>query len=306
MKKVIITGAAGFIGGALTRRLLSKDVMVYGVDISADCFVGLKHYDNFVPIVADFSVYNRLDEIINERDFDCFFHFAWQGVFGDAFKDYTLQLNNAKYACDAIMAAKKLTCAKFVMAGTYNEFEIKNFINKEGFEPRYTCIYSSSKMVSELICKTLAYNNNIKYSAGLICMAYGEGNKSRMLANIVIDQLVRGVCPRLIEGNNYYDMIYIDDIVDAFISIAEQGKNLKSYYVGHRKLNTFQALISDIRNIINPDVELHFGKYKDTADMDYSLIDLDALYNDTGFECKADFKESILKTAEWVKSLNWE
>ena len=145
MKKVIITGAAGFIGGALTRRLLSKDVMVYGVDISADCFVGLKHYDNFVPIVADFSVYNRLDEIINERDFDCFFHFAWQGVCGDAFKDYTLQLNNAKYACDAIMAAKKLKCAKFVMAGTYNEFEIKNFINKEGFEPRYTCIYSSDR-----------------------------------------------------------------------------------------------------------------------------------------------------------------
>ena len=306
MKKVIVTGAGGFIGGAVTQKLLNDGVIVYGIDISDDKVNKFKHYDNFVPVVADFTLYDKLDTLIDERRFDCFFHFAWQGVFGDAFKDYSLQLSNAKYACDAICAAKRLECSKFVMAGTYNEYEIKTFINSENFYPRYTCIYSTAKTAAELICKTIAYNNDIEYSAGLIAMAYGEGNFSKMLPNILISQLLSGITPKLIEGNVPYDMIYIDDIANAFIAIAKNGKNLKSYYVGHRNLKSFRKIITDIRDVIDPQAELAFGAYHDTTNRDYSLIDLDALYNDTGFECKADFKESILKTAEWVKTLNCE
>ena len=36
MKRAIITGAGGFIGGALTRHLLDKGVVVYGIDISQE------------------------------------------------------------------------------------------------------------------------------------------------------------------------------------------------------------------------------------------------------------------------------
>lgn len=35
--------------------------------------------------------------------------------------------------------------------------------------------------------------------------------------------------------------------------------------------------------------------------IDYSMIDLEALYRDTGFECKSDFEESILKMVKWIK-----
>ncbi len=88
-------------------------------------------------------------------------------------------------------------------------------------------------------------------------------------------------------------MIYIDDIVDAFIAISEKGGNFKSYYVGHRRLKIFRDLITEIRDIVNPSVDLLFGEFNDGANIDYSQRDLDALYNDTGFECKSDFHESI-------------
>ena len=66
-------------------------------------------------------------------------------------------------------------------------------------------------------------------------------------------------------------------------------------------MDSFRNIISKIRDIIASDIELGFGEYPDAPSVDYSLIDLDALYRDTGFECKADFKESILKTAEWIR-----
>ena len=60
--------------------------------------------------------------------------------------------------------------------------------------------------------------------------------------------------------------------------------------------------MTDIRDILNPQAQLLFGEDKDTINMDYSQVDLNALYNDTGFECKTDFRDSILKTAEWLKN----
>ena len=300
MKKVIVTGAGGFIGGALTEKLLQNGVKVYGVDISENALEKFSMYENFIPVIADFSKYDILHEMIKD-EVDVFYHLAWQGVFGDAFKDHNLQLNNAKFACDAVMQAVKLGAKKFVFAGTYNEFEVKNIIFSDDADPRYTCIYSSSKFAADMICKTIANQNNIKYNAALVSMAYGEGNRSKMLANVLIESFNNGIRPKLIEGNNLYDFVYIDDVVNAYIAIGEKGKNLKSYYVGHRKLKTFRKWVTQIKDIIAPEMQLIFGEYSDSQNINYSEIDLDALYNDTGFECKSDFKESILKTAEWLK-----
>lgn len=302
MKKVIITGAGGFIGGALSKHLLELGIKVIGIDIDYNKLCQFEQYNDFTPIVADFSKYNELHKIIKEKDIDAFYHFAWAGIFGDAFKNYELQLSNAKYAADAIMQAIKIGCKKFIFAGTYNEYESIDLLNQKNIQPRYTCVYSGSKAASEIICKTLAYNNNIEYNAGLISMVYGENNYSDVLPNIVINQLLKNESPRLIKGDNYYDMIYIDDIVKAFKAIGDKGKNMKSYYIGHRKLKTFRELLTEVGQIVNKDVEMRFGEYIDTNTKDYNSIDLDALYNDTGFECEADFKETILKTAEWIKN----
>jgi nucleoside-diphosphate-sugar epimerase len=302
MKKAIITGATGFIGGALAKRLLADGVRVYGVGRNAERLAVLKGYGDLVPVVADFAEYGNLHKMIAESDIDVFYHFAWQGVFGEAFKDYALQLSNARYACDAVCQAIKIGCGRFVYAQTYNFYEIKSFINSDAFEPRYTCVYSASKTAAELIMKTLAFNNDIVYSSGAVCMAYGEENRSRMLSNVVIEKILNGEVPDLIEGNNLYDMVYISDIAAAFEAIGKSGRNQKTYYIGHRQLRTFREWLTDLRDAIDPAAKLNFGGYKDNQSIDYTLIDLDALYNDTGFECKADFKESIRKTAEWLKS----
>ena len=87
-----------------------------------------------------------------------------------------------------------------------------------------------------------------------------------------------------------------------FIAIGEKGHNLKSYYVGHRKLQSFKACIEQMRDVICPGLDLAFGEYPDTTDINYGMVNLNALHDDTGFSCKADFSESILRTAAWLAS----
>ena len=302
MNNVIITGANGFLGGALARKLLKNGCKVIAIGTNEKQLAELCKYGNCVPIVASFDNYNNLPKLITGRDIDIFYHFAWAGGFTTAIKDYKLQLLNAGYAGDAVIAAHEIGVKKFVYANSYNQYEIANFLTAETFEPRYTCIYAAGKTAASLICRTLAYNLGIQYSAALVPMPYGENNYSKLLVNVVISSFNNGVAPKLVEGNNLYDLVYIDDIADAFVAIGESGKHMKEYYVGHRKLKTFREWITLIRDNIAPEICLKFGEYRDNQQIDYSKVDLELLFKDTGYECKADFNETIIRTADWVRS----
>lgn len=302
MKTAIITGAGGFIGSALVRKLLNTGVNVYAVGRN---IVGMRSVINNSEarlIYGDFNNGLDLRKNINE-DVDVFYHCAFAGGFdSNALKDYDLQLLNTKYTCDAVKYAIELNAKKFVFVSTVNTVEIRSFIEDEKFFPRYTCIYGTAKLAAELIGKTLAKNNNMEFCTALVAMPYGENNKANNLPNIIIKQLLNGVRPKLIEGNNLYDLVYIDDVAAGLKAVGDMGIDFRNYYIGHRKLKTFRSWIIKMRDVIAPEIELGFGEYTDSIAVDYTKVNLDALYNDTGFECEADFKSSILKTAQWIQT----
>ena len=301
MERVVITGATGFIGSALSRKLTEQGITVLGLGKSAEEFEGKDFGRGFIPIIGECKDYDKLDGLLNQSEVDVFYHLAWEGGFTTAIKDYKLQMKNAVYAGDALCLAHRIGARKFVYANTYNQYEIINFLKSETFEPRYTCIYAAGKTAGSLICRTLAYNLGIDYCAGLIPMPYGENNKSKQLVNVVLSALNNKTSPKLVEGNNLYDLVYIGDIVDALIAIGRKGHSGKEYYIGHRKLKTFKEWMIEMRDIVAPEVELKFGEYIDNQKIDYSMVDLDLLYRDTGFECHADFAEKIKESAEWLK-----
>lgn len=297
----IITGVGGFIGSHLCEKLLKLGVKVIGVDVKEDVKYRFNH-PHFTLVVADFENYSKLHELISIK-VDVFFHFAWAGgLLQDSFWNYKLQLRNAYYGCLAFEEACKIGCQKFVNSGTNNQIEIKQFLNSLDFVSRGTCIYSASKTALELICKTIATKSSTEYVGTMIPMPYGEGNHSMQLANVLIKKLLTGESPSLIEGNNLYDMIYINDIISAFIAIANKGVGGRTYYIGHRQLKTFRTWVEEVKDIINPNVELKFGEYNDPLNLDYSYVDLDLLYNDTGFEVRSDFATTIRETAKWISN----
>jgi nucleoside-diphosphate-sugar epimerase len=302
MEKVIVTGASGFIGKALTKKLLDEGKIVYAVVRNPEKIRDLENKNLYV-INLNLNEYQKLPELIID-EIDVFYHFAWEGTFGESFRNYYQQFDNVKYSGDAITAACNMKCKKFILAGTIVELEVKKYINMNYCEPRISCIYGTAKMAAEMLCKIIAYNNNIEFNMSIIASVYGVGDYSLMIQNILINAFNKGNTIKLVKGENLYDWIYIDDVVNAFISIGEKGVNFKTYYVGHRELKTFKEIVTQVRDIINPDIELKFGELNDSTPLDYSLININELYEDTGFEAKVDFKESILKTSEWVKTLN--
>ncbi|MDR1533430.1 MAG: UDP-galactopyranose mutase [Clostridiales bacterium] len=276
MKRVIITGVTGFIGSALAKKLTEQGVEVIGVSRS-----------------------NPLPD--NVKDVDVFYNFALKGGYGAAKGDYNLQLENTLIACQYAELSAKIGCKKFVFAGSANEYNTMKGLNELSHALDYNSIYSACKIIAELNCGIIAAKAGMEFCVGRIPVAYGRGGSSNTIIHSVISKLQRGERPNLISGEMLYDAVYIDDIIGAFAAIGETGKDRARYYIGHRKLQTFREIFTEIGNIVNSDITLNFGAYPNSTALDYSDVDLGNLYNDTGFECKSDFRESILKTAKWIK-----
>lgn len=296
MKTVVVTGAGGFIGGALTRKLLEKGYKVYGVDISERVNEIFADNQNFVPICADLTkcnFYDRIEEIV-----DAVFYLSWAGALGGAdLYDEKLQLQNVSTSADVCKNSVG-RCNHFIFCGSSYEF-MKN--SEHTNLPMN--IYGIAKKAAADVCYSIALRNNMKFNKVILTNTYGVGDYSRKAVNTIVNIMQNDLPLNLVSGDNPNDWVYIDDTVNGLISVLELGKAYKEYYIGHRNITTFKEKIIIMRDILCPNRELKFGTLEENTFIDYSMTNLDALYNDTGFECSMNFADSIAIMDDWVKNI---
>lgn len=301
MKKAIITGAGGFIGKALAQRLLKENYEVWGIDVNPnlfkeqDCPANFHYLNTAMPNYMDV-----LEELPHGTDL--FYHFAWEGISSRKYDEMDLQRRNFLAATSAAEMAVKIECKKFIFIGSSHE-NLVGINTVDGNETNGN-IYGVAKKCARIFCEFIC-KDKIAFNSTAFTNVFGEGDYSKRTTNTFIHKMLLGETIDLIEGDNLYDWVYIDDAVEGLYLVGIKGVGSKQYYIGSKQPRTFKCIISQVRDIVNPNVELRFGAYSDNTYIDYSKFDLDALRKDTGFEFRCDFRGSILKTAEWTETLNW-
>ena len=297
---ILITGANGFMGKNLTKEFLSRGDKVFAIVTNKEEMKDIE-CQNLKVFELFFDRYNEIAKLVGES-IDIAYHFAWAGLCGAPAQDVELQTSNVIATSIFIEELAKLKTKKIVFASTMNTLELRSLIaNPVDSKPRGVLIHVASKLNADVVARTLCQKYNIEFNDGIIAMAYGENNKSKMIPNVIMYSLINNREVNLVEGNNLYDLVYISDIVSAFVAIGFKGKNKQSYYIGHDDNRTFKDIIISIRDILNPNQELHFGVYPEDNNIDYRLIDRSLLTKDTGWTPKADFEQSIRSTAKWIK-----
>lgn len=300
MKSIIVTGAGGFIGASLVRTLAGK-YKIYAVLRHERELQRLPERRNIIPVVCDLNDWEAVAGQINEN-VDIFYHLAWEGISTEEYKDMNAQKKNLALSINCAMLAKTVRCRRFLFVGSNQEYLMSE--NAVDGSLTKASVYGVCKLCARNLCQVIL-KDSMEFVAVAFTNVFGVGDRSKRTANLFIYRLMQGQPLDLIEGNNLYDWTYIDDAVGGLIAAGEKGKNGKQYYIGLRELRTFREIVTEVRDTLCPEAELHFGRYHDITYTDYSQFDLDALYNDTGFECAENFEDAILKTAEWVKQLDW-
>ncbi len=297
MKRVIITGASGFIGGSLAKKLLQSGVTVYGVGRNEDKLNMLRQYGDFRPVVADFKDYDKLDDLISERGFDRFYHLAWLGTSTNEYNDYKVQIINAKMTCDAAYSAVKLECSSSSSTSSYQQADV-TIKERDRFNP---VIYGIVKKSAADLFKAIAYKHGMPCVNLIFPNTYGVGDKPNTAIVFFIKNLLANKPLNLISGQYCDDWMPVDDLAEGIIAASGSILKYGDYYIGHRNITTFKEKLLEMKRVLNSDSELNFGTYPENYYVDYTCFNLDALYLDTGWEAQTMFSDSILQTAEWVK-----
>ena len=294
LKRVIVTGAAGFIGKHLCRDLLSRDIEVIGVDTSREKLDTVSQDYRFIPIVADFSKYDRLHEFIRSDDIDVFYHLAWEGTSGPGRDDMFLQNRNVKYALDAVTVAKRFGCSTFIGVGSQAEYGRVEGTLKPDTPTFPQTGYGIGKLTAGLMTREYAHQLGMRHIWTRILSIYGPNDGPQTMVMSTINALRKGEIPQLTKGEQIWDYLYSEDVGRAYALLGEKGVDGKTYVLGSGKTKKLREYVEEIRDVVSPGAELAFGAipYYPHQVM-YLQADVSELEKDTGWKAEMEFKDGI-------------
>ncbi|AMH94274.1 dTDP-glucose 4,6-dehydratase RfbB [methanogenic archaeon ISO4-H5] len=302
MRSVIVTGANGFVGSALIKQLLNKGIQVCAI-VNKNTY-RLDIIDNLTIIQCSLSELSDLLQKCPKKEYDTFYHFAWEGSAGPERTNYELQLLNAKYTLDAIKIAKELGCSRFVVAGTIMEHETIAATYKPDNKPGLPYIYGAGKTVTHLMAAPYASSLGIDLIWAEITNTYGPGEISPRLVNTTLKKCIKGISPEFTAGTQNYDFVYIDDMARAFYLIGKNGKPFRSYLIGSSNARPLKEFLLEMKNAVAPNIEFKFGDVPFSGvDLPLSQFDTSMTFEDTGFKAKISFGEGCKRTYKWLQKM---
>lgn len=234
-KKVLITGHEGFLGSNLTRQLLARGAKIVGLDIKVDrkeTIFTQDEYRQFITIKGSVTDFSLVKKIIAQYKIETVFHIAAEAIVGRSLKDplNTFQANiegtwNILEACRQLGTAEAIVVASSDKAyGSHKILPYKEDAPLIGNHP-----YDVSKSCADLIVYTYYHTYNLPVAVTRCGNIYGPGdfNYSRIIPDAMRclhygrTLLIRS------DGKFTRDYVYVDDIVNGYILLAEKLKKLK-------------------------------------------------------------------------------
>ena len=299
--KAIVTGANGFVGAAVVKKLVSENVEVLAIDLSFSNSRLAYH-----PLIKtlEFSIENIKDlkDKIFYGEYEIYYHFAWVGSAGPLRMDEKVQTQNALWTVDCLRVAKKIGCKKFICAGSIMEFEVQAVMYTQGSKPGMPYIYGVGKVLAHELCKPIANSLGIDLVWAYITNAYGIGENSPRFINTTLRKMNNHERLEFTSGTQNYDFIYIDDVANAFYLLGLNGIANKGYIIGSGSAKPLKEFIIEMTNANSPDNTPHFGDIPFTGvNIPIETYDITPIVEDCGFKPVVGFAQGTKMTMEWLK-----
>lgn len=254
LTSAIVTGASGFIGQALLRFLTDRKVTVVGVvrsEISETAFQSpLLTY-----IKCGMADYEKLPQLLAERNLqsEVFYHLAWDGTAGAARADYRKQCRNARYVCDAALAAKEIGCRRLVVMGTVTEYVADDLL-KYGYEAE-NLMYGLSKAYAHKLLDIVARQQGLDYVWARLSNIYGGHNASGNLISYTMKELRSGRVPTYGPCEQPYNFTYIQDVLEALYLLGKVEKHSQSeYFISNGECRLLKEYLQSLVDMVGGEI----------------------------------------------------
>lgn len=291
MDKVIVTGASGFLGSLLIQKLINKGVKVVAVSRSFDeC--AFPDSQLITKIETELVGLDRLEELIPRDIYDAFFHLAWQGVNGMDKLNPFVQLKNIEMALNCAAVASKIGCKKLLCAGTIAERGIESLHNIS-----YTngaMMYGVAKHAAHMMIETYCKNIGLDYVWMQLSNIYGPTNKTGNIVSYTLQHLLEEKEAVFGPALQPYDLILVDDAVEAMLRLGEKKTSRHFYFIGSGQPRILKDYLLEIgRQCDRQELIILGARQDDGIVYKMDMFKTDELVNEIGNYVSKSFTEGI-------------
>ena len=306
---ILITGAAGFIGSNLTRSLLTKGLEVNIIIRNKTNTWRINDIIKDIKIhTVDLSDEIKVRKIINQIKPRTIFHLAAYGAYPYQNEMEIIKLINLDCTINLLKACENVGFKIFVNTGSNSEYGIKNSAMKESDLLMPNSYYSVFKSASTLFCQYESITKKIPIITLRPFHVYGPYEEKTRFVPVLIANLLKGKCPPLVSPNIKRDMIYINDAIDFYITVAKNKIELGGVYnLGTGIEYSIQDIVNTAIDIIGVDVEPSWNTMGNRSwDHEKWKADMTLVKNTYKWVPKINLFNGLEKTIQWYKQFNYD
>lgn len=327
VRRILVTGGAGFIGSAFIRYLLKKESFFDGICVNLDLLTYAGNLENLYEVADDprywfqqGDICNQalVEEICHKYKIDTIIHFAAEShvdrsiVGPKAFID-----TNVIGTFHLLEVVKKNPSIHFHHVSTDEVYgclgETGYFTEETPYQPNSP--YSASKAASDNFVRAYGKTYDISYCISNCSNNYGPYHFPEKLIPLMILNCIAGKpLPIYGEGKNVRDWLYVEDHVRALWMLMNFGKRGETYNIGGesewRNIDLVHQIIQIFSEIKGVDADpykklMTFVKDRPGHDFRYA-IDCSKIKREIGWKPEYEFKKGLKETIHWyLNNLEW-
>jgi len=311
-KRVLVTGFEGFLGSHLTKALIASGAKVAGLDIKVhrkETILTKDDYRKITVIKGSVTHYRLLEKILRKNKINIVFHLAAEAIVGKchnnplcAFATNITGTWNVLEACTKAGGIEAVVVASSDKAyGSHKKLPYKEDAPLLGNHP-----YDVSKSCADLIASAYFHTFGLPVAVTRCGNIYGPGdfNMSRLVPDAIRCMVASKPLFIRSDGEFIRDYVFVNDIVNGYITLAEQVKKLK---LGGEVFNFSSENPMKVTEMVG---EIYRAGHKDPSYkiLDETVYEIRNQYLSSqkakkilGWRVAQDLRPGLEKTIEWYR-----
>jgi nucleoside-diphosphate-sugar epimerase len=302
-RRVFITGANGFLGANLTRRLIKEGYDVHVLLRKDSNIWRLKDIKKYINIhQGDITEFNSLYKILQTLHPNYILHLAVFGAYHYQTDTKKIIHVNVEGTRNLLEASKDIPYTCFINTGSSSEYGIKNKPIKERDFCDPISYYAATKLTATHLCKIFAEQYKKPIITFRLFSVFGPFEEQTRFIPTIMKALIQKDDILLTAGNQRRDFIYVDDVLDAYMNALYLGKNLQGEIcnIGTGNEYTNDEVVQQLFTITKKQTKINKGAYpKRIWDTSHWVADITHAKQVLDWKPRISLDKGLEKTYSW-------